>query len=101
MRLNGDVAEVFAAWARERYPDRAERILARIRDCHGGKVNDSRWHDRQRGTGVFADMIAHRIRLARRRLLPSGDGDGDTRADLPDYTLALFDRYRPGQKRLF
>ena len=101
VRLNGDVAEVFAAWARERYPDRAERILARIRDCHGGKVNDSRWHDRQRGTGVFADMIAHRIRLARRRLLPSGDGDGDTRADLPDYNLTLFDRYRPGQKRLF
>ena len=101
VRLNGDVAEVFAAWAHERYPDRAERILARIRDCHDGRVNDSRWHERQRGTGVFADMIAHRMRLLRRRLLPSGDVDGDTRADLPAYNLDLFDRYRPGQHSLF
>ena len=101
VRLNGDVAEVFADWARERLPDRAERILARIRDCHGGRLHDSRWHERQRGTGVFAEMIARRVALARRRLLPDLPAGADARAHLPAYNTALFERYRPGQHSLF
>lgn len=101
VRLNGDVAEVFAEWAHASYPARAERILARIRDCHGGQVNDSRWHDRQKGTGVFAEMIAQRIRLLRQRLFPRLPASGDTRADLPAYNTDLFARYRPGQQALF
>ncbi|MEM6772467.1 MAG: PA0069 family radical SAM protein, partial [Bacteroidota bacterium] len=38
VRLNDDVAEVFSNWVHQAYPDRAARILNRIRDCRGGTL---------------------------------------------------------------
>ena len=118
VRLNGDVGEIFGEWARTHYPERAERILNRIRDCHGGRLNDSRWGTRQKGEGAYAKSIADRIRLARRRFLPADTAAAAaaaepalgavgpartavTQSDLPPYNTTLFERHRPGQRRLF
>ena len=101
VRLNGDVAEVFERWIRTHFPARAERVLNRIRDCHGGQLNDSRFGQRQRGSGTYADTIAARIRLARRRFLPHTADHGSSADDLPPYNTELFERYRPGQHSLF
>ena len=101
VRLNGDVGEIFSAWAHTHYPERAERILNRIRECHGGQLNDSRWGTRQKGDGVYAKTIADRIRLARLRYLPHTVASAKTQSDLPPYNTALFERYRPGQHSLF
>src|SRR5262245_31252924 len=49
VRLPGSVAEVFETRLRETLPLRAERVLSRLREMHGGKLNDPRFGYRQRG----------------------------------------------------
>src|SRR5690606_5911930 len=46
LRLPHELRAVFTDWLRERFPDRAERVLARIRDLRGGELNDPRFHGR-------------------------------------------------------
>lgn len=101
VRLNGDIGEIFGAWAREHYPERAERILNRIRDCHDGQLNDSRFGDRQRGTGTYAESIRQQVGLARQRYLPTTVDSAEALNDLPAYNVELFEKFRPGQQRLF
>ena len=38
-----------------------------IRSMRGGKDYDAAWHQRQRGTGVYAQVIAKRFAVATRR----------------------------------
>jgi DNA repair photolyase len=68
VRLPLEVAPLFEAWLHTHVPERAERVLARIRDTRAGRENDPRFGRRMRGEGVFADLIAQRFRLAVRRL---------------------------------
>lgn len=93
VRLNGDVAEIFEDWARKNMPDRADRILNRIRDVHGGKLNDSRFGTRMRGEGPIADMVAQQFRLARQRFFED--------RKMPDYDFTLFEKLRNPQLKLF
>lgn len=93
VRLNGDVAAIFEDWARKTYPDRADRMLNRIRDCHGGQLNDSRFGTRQRGEGPVAQMIRQQIQLARQRFFRD--------REWPPYNLDLHEQYKDGQLRLF
>lgn len=51
VRLNGAIGEIFTNWVRKTYPDRADKILHQIEDCHGGSLNDSRYASRMRGEG--------------------------------------------------
>jgi DNA repair photolyase len=67
LRLPHELRDVFTDWLRERFPDRAERVLARIRDLRGGRMNDPRFHDRMRGEGIWAELIARRFAIAIRR----------------------------------
>ncbi len=57
LRLNGAVEPVFANWLESHFPDRASKVLERIRSMHDGQLSDSRWKKRMRGTGVLADSI--------------------------------------------
>ena len=66
VRLNGDVAAIFEDWIRKAMPDRAERVLNRIRDCHGGNLNDSRFGTRMKGEGNIAEIIAQQYQLAKK-----------------------------------
>jgi len=50
------------------YPERAGRIMARLREMHGGKVYDARWSHRMRGEGAYAEMVATRFAVAIKRL---------------------------------
>ena len=45
-------------------PDRADRVMARIRDMRGGKDNDPRFGTRFTGEGVWADLLQARLRRA-------------------------------------
>ncbi len=67
LRLPREVADLFQEWVETHFPDRAERILARVREMHGGKLYEAEWGKRMRGEGHYADMIAHRIALTMRR----------------------------------
>src|SRR5437588_9031474 len=58
LRLPGSVAPYFEQRLREKLPMKADRVLNRIRDARGGKLNSSTFHDRMRGKGQFWDAQA-------------------------------------------
>src|ERR671919_1993688 len=53
LRLPGSVAPYFEERLREKLPTKAERVLNRIREARGGKLNSSVFHDRMRGKGQY------------------------------------------------
>src|SRR5207237_3923807 len=53
LRLPGSVAPYFEQRLREKLPTKADRVLNRIRDARGGKLNSSRFHDRMHGKGEY------------------------------------------------
>ncbi len=63
LRLPTTVREVFFDWLRRSYPDRMSRVVALIRSTRSGRLNDSEFGRRQRGTGNVADLIADTFRL--------------------------------------
>ncbi len=82
LRLPYEVAPLFRNFLREHCPDRAERVMARVREVHGGKEYDSEWFKRGRGEGKYAELIAMRFRLALKRC--------GFRADFPRLRTDLF-----------
>jgi DNA repair photolyase len=68
LRLPREVSPLWQDWLAAHYPDRAGRIMARVREMHGGADYDARWGHRMRGEGAYADMVAHRFKVAARRL---------------------------------
>lgn len=69
VRLNGAIAEIFTDWIHKAYPDRAEKVLNMIAECHGGKLNDSRWGTRMRGDGKVAESIHQLFKISVNRYL--------------------------------
>lgn len=67
LRLPFEVSELFQQWLATHAPHRADRVMARIREAHGGKDYDSSFGHRQRGAGHYAQLIDHRFRVATRR----------------------------------
>jgi len=93
VRLNGDVGPIFVDWVKKKYKDRAEKILNRIMDTHGGQLNDSRMGIRMKGEGKYAEIIAAQFQLALRRHMPE--------IKLFDYDLSQFEKARRPQTSLF
>lgn len=93
VRLNGAIGEIFSDWIHKAMPDRAEKVLNQIAECHGGKLNDSRIGSRIRGDGEFADMIKSQVQLARKKYF-SSEG-------IPPLNTELHQHYKDDQLRLF
>ncbi len=69
LRLPGNVARVFEDAIRLRLPLTADKILARIREARGGKLNDPRFGKRMRGEGPYARAVLSMIdRLVKKHL---------------------------------
>ena len=68
LRLPQEVAGLVEEWLRDVMPDRADRVLARLREMHGGQLYDARWHHRMRGEGHYAELVAARFNIAIKRL---------------------------------
>ena len=68
LRLPREVSPLVQEWLAMHYPDRAERIMSRLREMHGGKEYDATWHRRMRGEGPYAEIIAQRFEVAVKRL---------------------------------
>jgi len=93
VRLNGDVGPIFLDWVKKKYKDRAQRIINRIMDAHGGQLNDSRAGIRMKGEGKYAEMISAHFKLAKRRYLPE---------QVPfEYDLTLYGKARNPQTSLW
>jgi DNA repair photolyase len=68
LRLPREVSELFQDWLAHHFPDRARRVMGRVRELHGGRDYDPEWGKRMRGEGLWADLMAQRYRKAIRRL---------------------------------
>ncbi len=68
LRLPREVSHLWQEWLAEHEPGRAAKVMARLREMHGGKDYDARWGRRMRGEGTYALMVAQRFKAAARRL---------------------------------
>jgi len=92
LRLPGSVKKVFEERLRAALPLRAEKVLARLREAHGGKVYDASFGTRAIGEGPYADMIARLFQstTARLGLNVDASGSGANTFARPTAQLALF-----------
>jgi DNA repair photolyase len=67
LRLPWEVNPLFQQWLEQHFPDRAGRVMARVRDMRGGRDYESSFGHRMRGQGVWAELLAQRVEKARRR----------------------------------
>jgi len=68
LRLPWEVNPLFQHWLEQHLPDRAARVMARVREMRGGKDNDSRFGSRMTGEGVWARLLRQRVDKASARL---------------------------------
>ena len=94
VRLNDEIADIFTDWVQRTYPDRADRILNRIRDCREGNLGEKRFGVRQHGSGAIAEMIRQQYGLAKRKYFPEP-------SDWPAYDFEPFHRRRKPQLSLW
>jgi hypothetical protein len=58
---------MFEDWLHAHVPDRARHILSLIRQTRAGALNESRFHHRFAGQGVYADLLLRRFTRAIRQ----------------------------------
>ena len=99
LRLPGSVKEVFAERIREALPLRAEKILTRVRDMRGGKLNDPSFGGRMQGEGPYFEAVQLLFSQTARRL----GLDTYERREYADGAPSTFRRPtdKGGQLRLF
>ncbi len=68
LRLPREVAPLFRDWLAERFPDRAAKVMGRVRELHGGRDYDADWGTRMTGQGIWAGLLRRRFDVAVRRL---------------------------------
>jgi DNA repair photolyase len=94
LRLPGSVAAVFEERLRATLPERADRVMHRIRENRGGALYDGRFGVRQRGGGALAAAIGALFEAGARRAglttLPCAGGDLGTPFRRPRPQLDLF-----------
>jgi DNA repair photolyase len=67
LRLPHEVAPLFREWLDTHFPDRAAKVMAIVQSLRGGKDNDAQFFTRMKPSGVWADLIRTRFRVACRK----------------------------------
>jgi DNA repair photolyase len=94
LRLPFAVKDLFSDWLERHFPERQNKVLNRIREMRGGKLNDPNFGSRMRGEGEIADQIGALFQAAKRK---AGFPDDV----LPLSTAAFRRPRRAGQLGLF
>jgi DNA repair photolyase len=68
LRLPFEVNPLFQQWLEAHFPERAQRVMNRVREMRGGKDYDSDFSKRMHGEGVWADLIRQRFTKTVERL---------------------------------
>lgn len=58
LRLPHQVKELFQDWLEQHVPDRRDKVLNRIKEMRGGRLNEPRFGHRMHGKGEFAGQIS-------------------------------------------
>lgn len=67
LRLNGAVEVIFKDWILKNFPDRADKVLHRTAECHGGSVGDHRFGTRMKGEGTMSTIINSQVKIAKKK----------------------------------
>lgn len=67
LRLPFGLRDLFESWLDEHFPDRKDRVLSHIRGMRGGELNVSRFGERMRGSGAYAEQFKQLFELSCRR----------------------------------
>ncbi len=95
LRLPLAVEPIFRDWVARYLPLKKERIESSIRQCRGGRLNDSQFGRRLRGTGVYAQQIQQMFGVFRQKFGLEG------RLPTQDTTQFRPPQPRRGQMSLF
>ena len=68
LRLPWEVNPLFQDWLQQHVPERAARIMSRVREMRGGKDNETQFGARMSGQGVWAQLLRQRFHKATVRL---------------------------------
>ena len=68
LRLPGNVAPYFEERLREKLPTKADRVMNRIREARGGKLNSSVFGERMRGKGQYWEATERLFKIHCQRL---------------------------------
>ena len=108
LRLPGSVEPVFVERLRESFPLLAEKVLARVREMRGGKLNDPNFVSRMQGSGPYIQAVQLLFEQTARRLgLSTREMNRDASAsdEQPEAPVLETTFLRPtdkgGQLRLF
>ena len=78
LRLPHETKELFEQWLSEHEPLKASHVLNRMRVLRGGELYDAQFAERMTGKGVYAELLAQRFQLMKRKLAFAGMPDLDT-----------------------
>ena len=67
LRLPFAVSDLFERWLEQHFPEKKAKVLGRIREIRGGKLNDARFGSRMAGEGNLAETIHKMFELASRK----------------------------------
>jgi DNA repair photolyase len=82
LRLPLEVAELFRQWLEVHYPDRAAHVMSLVQATRDGRDNTAEFGARMRGSGVWAQLLGDRFRLAKRKLGFAAAAQKNLRTDL-------------------
>lgn len=68
LRLPWEVNPLFQQWLQQHFPERAPRVMARVREMRDGRDNDPRFGTRMHGEGIWASLLRQRFEKACARL---------------------------------
>jgi DNA repair photolyase len=93
LRLPYGVAPLFEEWLTLHRPLQKEKILNRIRDIRGGRLNDPNFGSRLHGSGAYADHISELFEISCRK--------AGLNSSRPALSASAFRRPGPSQMQLF
>ncbi|HSR49487.1 MAG TPA: PA0069 family radical SAM protein [Acidobacteriota bacterium] len=86
LRLPHEVKDLFVEWLQGHFPNRASKVLNKLLDLRGGRLNDPRFGSRMRGEGRYAELLKRRFEIASKRL---GLNDGKRALDTTRFRVPI------------
>ena len=68
LRLPHGIGPLFSQWLDRHYPLKKDKILSRVQELRGGKINDRRFGTRMHGEGAIAEAVQQIFEITRKKL---------------------------------
>jgi len=87
LRLPLELKDLFAEWLDAHAPLKKERVLSHLREMRDGQLYVSDFKSRMSGTGIYADLLQKRFRLAAEKQNLVRREPGASRFDLSQFAV--------------